>query len=263
MARDSMRRALIGHTGFVGSNLLRRGGFDATFNSRNFRDLAGQHYDEVVCAGVSAAKWIANRAPEADQTAIAALTDVVAQAAIGRFVLISTIDVYPDPSLAIDETADPTGQPNHAYGVNRLALEAWVASRYPDHLIVRLPALFGPGLKKNALFDLLHNNQVDKINPASSFQWYPVDRLSGDIATAAEAGLRLVNLFTEPVDTRTIIDRHFPKARVGPPTEPAPRYGLRTRHGRHFGGDEHYMMAGDAVLASMADFIAEERRRGQ
>ena len=142
-------------------------------------------------------------------------------------------------------------------------LEAWVASRYPDHLIVRLPALFGPGLKKNALFDLLHNNQVDKINPASSFQWYPVDRLSGDIATAAEAGLRLVNLFTEPVDTRTIIDRHFPEARVGPPTEPAPRYGLRTRHGRHFGGDEHYMMAGDAVLASMADFIAEERRRTQ
>jgi hypothetical protein len=186
---------------------------------------------------------------------------VLGQTAIGRFVLISTIDVYPDPSKALDESYDPTGQPNHAYGTNRLALEAWVAARYTDHLIVRLPALFGPGLKKNVLFDLLHNNQVANINPAGSFQWYPVNRLAGDLAKAAAAGLQLVNLFTEPVATRTILDRHFPEAKVGQPKEPAPRYDLRTRHGRHFGGDERYMMAGEAVLASMADFIAAERRR--
>ena len=255
-----MQRALIGHTGFVGSNLLSRGGFDATFNSRNFRELAGRHFDEVVCAGVSAAKWIANQAPEADRSAIAALTDVLAQTAIGRFVLISTIDVYPDASKAFDESYDLTGQPNHAYGSNRLALEAWVAARYADRLIVRLPALFGPGLKKNVIFDLLHNNQVGNINPASSFQWYPVDRLTGDIEKAATAGLQLVNLFTEPVATRAILDRHFPDAKVGQPKEPAPRYDLRTRHGRHFGGDDHFMMSGEAVLASMADFIAAERR---
>jgi nucleoside-diphosphate-sugar epimerase len=252
-------RALIGHTGFVGSNLRRAGGFDSTFNSSNYRDMAGDRFDEVVCAGVAAAKWIANSAPEADSAAIAALTDVLSQADIVRFVLISTIDVYPDPSMAVDEAFDPAGHPNHAYGANRLALEHWVASNHPDHLIVRLPALFGPGLKKNALFDLLHDNSVEKINPEGCFQFYPVTRLAADIATAAAAGLRLVNLFTEPVAMRTIIERHFPDAPVGRASTPAPSYRLTTRHGSLFGGDDRYMLSSEAVLASLADFISEER----
>ena len=254
-------RALIGHTGFVGSNLRRAGGFDSMFNSSNYRDMAGQRFAEVVCAGVAAAKWVANSAPEADRAAIAALTDVLSQAHIGRFVLVSTIDVYPDPAMAVDETFDPAGQPNHAYGTNRLALEKWVAARHPDHLIVRLPALFGPGLRKNALFDLLHDNSVEKINPAGRFQFYPVKRLAMDIATAAAVDLRLVNLFTEPVAMSTIIERQFPDAPVGPASTPAPDYHLTTRHGRLFGGDDRYVLSGDAVLASIADFVSEERAR--
>jgi dTDP-4-dehydrorhamnose reductase len=252
-------RALIGHTGFVGSNLHRAGGFDQMFNSTNYRDMAGQRFDEVVCAGVAAAKWIANSAPEADRAGIAALTDVLSQAEIRRFVLISTIDVYPDPSMAVNEDFDPDGHPNHAYGTNRLALEKWIAARHADHLIVRLPALFGPGLKKNALFDLLHHNSVEKINPAARFQFYPVTHLARDIATAAAAGLRLVNLFTEPVAMSSIIERHFPAARVGPAATPAPNYRLTTRHGRYFGGDHQYILSSDAVLASVAGFVDEER----
>jgi nucleoside-diphosphate-sugar epimerase len=254
-------RALIGHTGFVGSNLLRAGGFDSMFNSSNYRDIAGRRFDEVVCAGVAAAKWIANKEPEADRAGIAALTDVLAQADIGRFVLISTIDVYPDPGMAVDETFDPAGQPNHAYGTNRLALEKWVAARHADHLIVRLPALFGPGLKKNVLFDLLHDNGVEKINPAGRFQFYPVKRLAADIATAAAADLRLVNLFTEPVAMSTIIERYFTGAPVGPASTPAPDYRLTTRHGRRFGGDDRYVLSSEAVLASIAEFVGEERAR--
>jgi hypothetical protein len=254
-------RALIGHTGFVGSNLRRAGGFDSMFNSSNYRDMAGRRFDEVVCAGLAAAKWIANSAPETDRAAIAALTDVLSQADIGRFVLISTIDVYPDPSMAVDEDFDPAGHPNHAYGTNRLALEKWVGLHHPDHLIVRLPALFGPGLKKNALFDLLHRNSVEKINPNGRFQFYPVGRLSADIATAAAAGLKLVNLFTEPVAMSSIIERHFPDAAVGQASTAAPSYRLTTRHGRLFGGDDQYVLSSDAVLAALANFVSEERAR--
>mgnify|MGYP002224763577 CR=1 FL=1 len=46
----------------------------------------------------------------------------------------------------------PDGLP--AYGRNRLQLERWVREDYPNALIVRLPALYGIGLKKNFLFDL-------------------------------------------------------------------------------------------------------------
>ena len=41
-----------------------------------------------------------------------------------------------------------------AYGKNRLQLERWVREDHPDALIVRLPALYGRGLKKNFLYDL-------------------------------------------------------------------------------------------------------------
>ncbi|MEO6876905.1 MAG: pyridine nucleotide transhydrogenase, partial [Gemmatimonadaceae bacterium] len=58
--------ALIGHTGFVGSNLLRQHGFEATFNSANIEQIAGRSFDLVVCCGAPAEKWKANAHPERD-----------------------------------------------------------------------------------------------------------------------------------------------------------------------------------------------------
>ena len=42
-------KALIGYTGFVGSNLQRAARFDALFNSRNYRAMADCNFDLVVC----------------------------------------------------------------------------------------------------------------------------------------------------------------------------------------------------------------------
>lgn len=72
-------RALIGHTGFVGSNLARTGKYDAFFNSRNSGDIRGCSFSEIVCAGTSAVKWKANRDPEADINAIDSLVQNLRQ----------------------------------------------------------------------------------------------------------------------------------------------------------------------------------------
>ena len=254
-----MSRALIGHTGFVGSNLLAAGGWTDLYNSRNVQDLRGQRFDEILCCGISAVKWQANADPEKDWAGIASLLDVLDTVEAKHVTLISTIDVYPDPAAGLDEAAEPDGAANHAYGRHRLAAERRIAARFPAHAILRLPALFGPGLKKNALYDLLHGHMLEAINPAAIFQWYPLGRLAADIARARGLGLPLVNLFTEPLAMRDVLDAVFPGVPVGAPREPAPRYDLRTRHGPAFGGIPGYVMAREDVLAALHAFVAEAR----
>lgn len=251
--------ALIGYTGFVGSHLDQAGVFDALYNSTNFRDMAGREFDMVVCAGVSAAKWIANRNPEQDKAQIHNLMQVLSRTRAREFILISTIDVYPDPGSGGDETEVIDAAALSPYGRHRFELENWVSEQFPLARIIRLPALFGPGLKKNALFDLLNQNQIDRINPLSSFQWYPITHLWQDLLRARAFDLTLVNLFTQPLSMRALLDRFFLHAEVGTPKEPAPRYHLRTRHAEQFGGANGFIMRTEACLQAMGEYIADER----
>ena len=253
------RTALIGHTGFVGGTLARASGWDDTFNSSNIADIAGQSYELLVCAGVSAVKWMANMDPEADQAGIARLMHALAQARVRELILVSTIDVYPDPAAGGTEDTPIDPAANHPYGRHRLELERWAAARFPLLRIIRLPALFGAGLRKNAIFDLLHSNMLASINPAGRFQWYPLDRLWTDIATARENNLHLVNLFPEPIPMSRIVDGLFPGAPIGPERLPAPTYDVQTRHGPLFGGNDRYIMNEDAVFTALQAFVAAER----
>ena len=48
---------LIGHTGFVGSNLLAKQNFDSICRSTDIETIRGRDLDHVVCSGVQAMKW--------------------------------------------------------------------------------------------------------------------------------------------------------------------------------------------------------------
>ena len=72
-----------------------------------------------------------------------------------RLVLISTVDVYQKP-VGVDEETVIRTEGLQAYGMDRLLLEKWVRSRFPDALIIRLPGLFGKNLKKNFIYDFIH-----------------------------------------------------------------------------------------------------------
>src|SRR5213078_364845 len=95
---DDDSSALIGYTGFVGSNLLRQRSFDACFNSANIDQIAGRSFDLVVCCGARAEKWKANAEPATDLDNIEYLTRAVERANIGTLVLISTVDVFVNPA---------------------------------------------------------------------------------------------------------------------------------------------------------------------
>lgn len=144
---------LVGATGFVGGNLRAAHGFAATCHSTDIMQQYGTRPDLCVYAGVPAAMFLANADPAADLAVMRAARENLRAIAPKQVVLISTIAVYAD-SRGCDEKAAPTTQGLAAYGANRLQLEQWVREDYPDALIVRLPALYGKGLKKNFLFDL-------------------------------------------------------------------------------------------------------------
>jgi len=249
--------ALVGSTGFVGQTLAAQRGFGAGYHSTDIHGIEGRRFDRIVCAGVTAVKWWANANAEADIEGINRLIRHLDRAEADRFVLISTVDVYGTPVDVDEDDAVPASglQP---YGLHRARLEDWVCRRFPVHHVIRLPALFGSGLKKNALFDLMHDHRLEHVDPASRFQWYPLDRLADDIDRVQTAGLPLVNLVTEPVAMDDIRRRFFPGRRLGGHSRPM-AYDVRTRHSAMFGGGSGYALGADAVLEAMGRFVAAQQ----
>ena len=249
-----MSEALIGYSGFVGSNLLSQQRFEEQYNSANIRDIRGKRFDRIVCAGARAVKWWANQNPEADLAGIESLMDDLRYVEADQFTLISTVDVFGTP-VAVTELSSPSEDGLHAYGRHRLLLEKFVAERFPSCRILRLPALFGSGLKKNAVFDLMTDNNLDSIHPDSCFQWYPLSRLSADMRIAEEAGLETLHLATQPISMEDIRSRFFPEKQIGQKRGQPGMYDFRTVHSGLFGSRVAYMLSAPEIMAELAKFL--------
>lgn len=256
-----MSSALFGFTGFVGGNLTRQHSFDDLFNSSNASQSAGREYDLVVFAAAKAEKWRINQEPAADLLHMHDLQTLISGVVAKKFVLISTVDVYGDP-VGVDEGTPIDTEGLHSYGLHRYQLEQFTRRQHPEALIVRLPGLFGPGLKKNVIFDLLHANNVDSIHADGSFQYYNLDHLFADLSLAISAELRLVNLTSEPVPTANLAERAFELDFTNRPAGMTPgRYDMRTQHAAIFGGTGDYTRNRDQTLAELSDFVRTERAR--
>jgi nucleoside-diphosphate-sugar epimerase len=252
-----MTSALVGHTGFVGSNLLRQRSFDACFNSSTISDMRGRRFDLVVFSGARAEKWKANAEPERDREHIDSLIDVLRTVEAKRFVLISTVDVFKSP-IEVDEESPTPMEDLHAYGRNRRRLEQFAASAF-DTCVVRLAGLYGHGIKKNIIYDFLNDNDVHKIDSRGVFQFYGLDRLWRDITTALDARLPLVHLPCEPVSVAEVARAAF-GVEFRNEVVPAPaRYDIRTRHATLFGGEGWYVENKARELAGIAGFVTRER----
>lgn len=145
---------LVGYTGFVGTNLSHSYKFDKLYNSKNIEEAFGTNPDLLVYSGVRAEMFLANKFPEQDRAIIDNAIKNIIKINPKFVVLISTISVY-DQWVEIDETNDIKTERLLPYGVNRLYLEQWVEQNFSNHLILRLPALYGLNIKKNFIYDLI------------------------------------------------------------------------------------------------------------
>ena len=59
--------ALIGHTGFIGSNLINFKNKIDKYNSKNITKIKNKKYDLVICAGTYSKIWLAREHPLKDQ----------------------------------------------------------------------------------------------------------------------------------------------------------------------------------------------------
>lgn len=246
---------LVGYTGLVGSNLAAQRDFDIQVNSRDSDRLRGGSFGHVVFSAARAEKWRANASPDVDAAHVDELIGLLGSFSSERITLISTIDVYELP-YGVDESSRIETAGLHAYGANRYRLERAVADLHRRALIVRLPALFGPGLKKNVVFDLLHENRVDLIHPDSEFQYYDLGRLGDDIDKLWSAGVDVANLVTEPVATRAVVEQAFHRSPLasGDGTKVV-RYDVRTRYASVFDEGGAYIESQRSVLDRMERFI--------
>jgi hypothetical protein len=252
-----MAKALIGYTGFVGSNLPHEE-FECLYRASNINEIRGRSFELTICSGAPAAKWKANQDPENDIANLQWLMDCLAESRSERFVLISTVDVFHSP-IAVDEESPPETAGLHPYGRHRLILEEFVRQRFSNASIVRLPALFGPGLKKNIIYDLLHQNALYLTDAESVFQFYSLERLWQDLQVVLSLNLPLVHFATAPVQVRELASRCFGvDFRNVTPAGPV-RYDMRSRYASLFGGEGHYMLSAEQTFKLVERYVASVR----
>lgn len=176
-----MDKTLVGYTGFVGSNLELQSRFNKKYNSTNIVEALDIEHGLVVYTGVRAEKFLANSDPEADYTHVMQAVDNIKRMKFDKLVLISTVDVYKN-TKGVDENTLIDTEGLHPYGKNRYCLEQWVMENIKDYHIIRLPGLFGSGIKKNFIFDMINIipsmlkeeklNELQKICPINLYEFY-------------------------------------------------------------------------------------------
>ena len=254
-----MANALVGYSGFVGSTLLKQASFESLYRSTNIGDIKGHSFNTVVCAAAPAQKWIANREPEADRQKIDGLIAHLKTIQCRNFILISTVDVFKNP-IQVDEGTPVEESELHAYGRHRRLLEKFVETHFATYLIVRLPGLVGPGLRKNVIFDFLNDNNLQAIDSRGVFQFYPMVNLWYDIQTALNTGLQLVHLTAEPISVVDVSKQGFGKPFDRALANIPATYDMRTRHAQIFGASGHYQYSARETIQAVRAYAQSEPR---
>ncbi|HEY8271068.1 MAG TPA: hypothetical protein VIG33_09275 [Pseudobdellovibrionaceae bacterium] len=250
-----MSSALVGYTGFVGGNILKGYKFDHLYNSVNFSEIQGMKFDLLVFSAASAAKWMANADPEKDKQHIDSLIKTLKTVSADRFVLISTIDVYKNPRN-VTEDSETLFSENHPYGLNRGRLEEFVKTNFSKSHILRLPGLYGPGIKKNVIFDFLNNNDIEKIDSRGSFQFYNLNYITRDIQRVIEQDLSLINIAVEPVLVSEVYELYFGKPFVNKISDKPAVYDFRSNFAALWGAPkEGYLYSRRECLEDLRKFM--------
>lgn len=164
--------AVFGANGFVGkkvySSLQATGKYNITSVTReNYIKSIGKFYNFVINAAMPGARFWAQNNPTDDfRETVLKTADIFYGCTFDRFVQISTVSAR--------------CQLDTVYGRHKLAAENLV--NFGNNLIFRIGPMFGDGLKKGVLIDMLRGQKV-YVNSESRYAFVDVDFVGRYIAS--------------------------------------------------------------------------------
>lgn len=186
---------LIGGRGFVGSGyarLFEREGLQfEILNGENFALFDGTSCEVLINANGNSKKFLAEREPLWDfEASVSTVASSLYTIQAERYVFLSTGDVYPrqdEPGITREaDTFDPAEMSR--YGMHKFLAETLVRANHKQHLVVRMGGFVGPGLKKNAIFDMLNGAPV-WLHPDSELQFISTDSAARIVWSLVEKGI--------------------------------------------------------------------------
>jgi hypothetical protein len=191
--------AIVGSNGLIGSYLKTVVGYTHEFNSNNIADISNYEFDTVYVAAPTGNRLWANANVDKDLASMQCLYATLNSASINKIILIGTVDSILRNRLP--------------YGRHRAFLESQLKDRFNTR-ILRLGALIHSSIKKNVLYDLKHGQYLDSINLNLQTQWYDLNNLAQDIHFSILSDQREINLVSEPIANREIVEQFFPDLKL-------------------------------------------------
>jgi nucleoside-diphosphate-sugar epimerase len=186
---------VIGGNGFVGSAFGRAcaaaGREYAVITRQNYDEFRGRACSVLVNANGNSKKFLSNDQPLTDfDLSVRSVRASLEDFRFDTYVMLSSCDVYPDCSTPAttreDDTIDVAKQSR--YGFHKYLAEQCVRHAARRHLVFRMGGFVGPGLKKNAVHDILNGGPL-WLDPASELQFLPTDELARAVLRMVDDGV--------------------------------------------------------------------------
>ena len=205
--------------GFVGKLIASQLHVNNSYTRTNLDSLPNLSHDTIILAAPTGNRIVVNQDPIRDLDDCAGIVDALKRTQFNRIVYISTVDVFLESR----------------YGQNRLWLERQI-QQFPNHIILRLPSLCDPSIKKNVLFDLANRQWLEKVSLDSMIQWYPPNRLAQDITYVINNNIAELNLVSAPVCNRDIVSKFTPDLleQLEKNTATAVYYDVKSSNGQYW-----------------------------
>lgn len=245
-----MAISLIGYSGFIGQQLMKDYGKEIgnIYNSKNIKKLKDVRHDTIIIAAPSATKWQANKNPKEDLAKVFKLIEAIQGVEANEVIHLSTCDVFEYSPKLLNFELDTTfsAQP---YSKHRQMLEEAVKGL--NFRILRLPTVYGQGMKKNILFDLITKNYdyLDTVNPHNQLQWINVNKIKDMISFARSHDIKVFNCATPPIANQELFDLFKYKSK-NYVSKPDIVYDMKTIYNTH-----NYIFSKKEVIEDIKEFI--------